>query len=307
MSSRFRRHPGKATIALLLTVVLLVTSVHSWAQDCCGNPVPIPRSFSSQTATGRRILRVAADPNNLPFSNQKLQGFENKIASLIAEELGAEIEYTWRAQRRGFFRETLKEGVCDLVLGVPAGFEMALTTKPYYRSSYVFVSRKDRALALGSLENPNLSALTIGVQLVGDDGANPPAAHALARRGLAANLRGFSVFGDYREENPPARIISAVAAGELDTAVVWGPLAGYFAKSCGETLVLAPIQPERDASGLRFAFSIAMATRKDAPAFRDEINGVIDRRALEITRILQEFGVPLVPVAVQPGKEHEPR
>src|SRR4051794_21309122 len=162
---------------------------------------------ASQGDQTNRVLRIAADPNNLPFSNAKLEGFENKIAELIAHDLGAKIEYSWRAQRRGFFRETLKENKADLVLGAPADFERALTTQPYYRSSYVFVSRKDRGLNIRSFDDEALRTLRVGVQLIGDDGANPPPAHALARRGIITNVVGFMLYGDYSEENPPARII----------------------------------------------------------------------------------------------------
>src|SRR5436190_17452190 len=155
----------------------------------------------SQGAITQPVLRIAADPNNLPFSNERLEGFENKIANLVARELKAEVQYLWRAQRRGFFRETLKTGDCDLVLGVPVGFQQALTTVPYYRSSYAFVYRRDSGLDLKSLDDPRLRALRIGVQLVGDDGANTPPAHALAIRGLVTNIVGYTLYGDYRQAN----------------------------------------------------------------------------------------------------------
>src|SRR3954469_11742113 len=138
-------------------------------------------------AATNQVLRIAADPNNLPFSNERLEGFENKIAEVVAEQLGAELRYTWRAQRRGFFRETLKSGDCDIVLGVPTGLEGALTTEPYYRSSYVFVTRKDGGLRLSGMDDVQLHAARIGVQLIGDDGANTPPAHALAMRGIITN------------------------------------------------------------------------------------------------------------------------
>src|SRR4051812_33001916 len=164
-----------------------------------------PTSSAADPAPSRRVLRIAADPNNLPFSNERREGFENKIADLLAQELVAEIEYTWHAQRRGFFRETLKDGNCDLVLGVPNHFERALTTQPYYRSSYVFVFRTDSGLSLQSLDDPALRGLRIGVQLVGNDGADTPPAHALARRGIITNMVGFTLYGNYRDPNPPAR------------------------------------------------------------------------------------------------------
>src|SRR5256885_780200 len=174
------------------------------------------------------VLRIAADPNNLPFSNEKLEGFENKIAELIARDLNAGIEYRWRAQRRGFFRETLKEGDCDLVLGVPTGFERALTTKAYYRSSYAFVYRKDSGITVKSFDDPQLRTLRVGIQLIGDDGANTPPAHALAARNIVTNIVGFTVYGDYARQNPAAQIVDAVIEKNVDVAGIWGPLAGYF-------------------------------------------------------------------------------
>ena len=128
-------------------------------------------------------LRVCADPNNLPFSNDRGEGFENKIAELIAAELGAELKYTWWAQRRGFVRNTLKAGDCDLWPGVISGFELLATSRPYYRSTYVFVTREDRDLDIASFDDPRLRQLTIGVQMIGNDAMNTPPAHALARRG----------------------------------------------------------------------------------------------------------------------------
>src|SRR5207253_1835343 len=147
----------------------------------------------------------------LPFSNRRLEGFENRIGALIARELGAKVSYTWWAQRRGFFRNTLKAGLCDVVLGVPAGFEMAATTRPYYRSTYVFVTRRGRGLDVRSFDDASLRRLKIGVPLAGNDYANPPPAHALSRRGIVDNVVGYTLYGDYAAANPPARIVEAVA------------------------------------------------------------------------------------------------
>ncbi|MDQ3821120.1 MAG: transporter substrate-binding domain-containing protein [Acidobacteriota bacterium] len=147
------------------------------------------------------VLRVCADPNNLPFSNSKGEGFENRIAELIAREMNADLEYTWWAQRRGFIRNTLKAGECDVVIEVPASFEMALTTSPYYRSTYVFVYRKDRRLNISSFDDPILRRLKIGVQMIGDDFSNAPPAHALSNRHIIDNVEGFTVYGNYSEQN----------------------------------------------------------------------------------------------------------
>src|SRR5215217_8214805 len=194
-------------------------------------------SLFSAAASGRatearlaaNALRVCADPNNLPFSNAKGQGFENRIAELVAREMGRSVKYTWWAQRRGFVRNTLNAGDCDVIIGVPASFDLTAVTNPYYRSSYVFVTRRDRNIHVSSYDDPILRKLRIGVQLVGDDGANTPPVHALGQRGIRGNLKGYLVYGDYREPNPPARIVDAVVKGEVDVAIVWGPLAGFFA------------------------------------------------------------------------------
>jgi quinoprotein dehydrogenase-associated probable ABC transporter substrate-binding protein len=241
-----------------------------------------------------RELRVCADPNNLPFSNQREEGFENRLADLIARDLGATVKYTWRPQRRGFIRNTLGAGLCDVIMGMPSGAERVLTTRPYYRSTYVFVYRKDRQLAIRSLDDPKLKQLKIGVQLIGDDYANTPPVHALSRRGIVGNLVGFTVFGDYSQENPPARIIEAVVAGQVDIALAWGPLAGYFAGRSGADLAVIPVSPASDPPALKFSFDIGLAVRQDAAALRDELQAVLVRREPEIRRLLAEYGVPLV-------------
>jgi mxaJ protein len=244
----------------------------------------------------RRELRVCADPNNLPFSNRRGQGFENRLAELVARDLGAEVRYTWWAQRRGFFRSTLNAGLCDLVAGMPASLELAWPTRPYYRSSYVFVSRRDRGLAIRSFDDPALRSLTIGVQLIGDDYTNTPPAHALARRGITGRLVGYRVQDDYAQPNPPAQIVDAVARGEVDIAVVWGPLAGYFAGRQRVPLVLTPVEPRIDLPFLPFVFDIAMGVRRGDTAFRASVESVLVRRRPEIDRLLAEYGVPRLDV-----------
>ncbi len=260
-------------------VALLLISLNSFVCDGAEQPA--------------RVLHVAADPNNMPFSNQKLEGFENKIAELLAADLGAKVEYEWRAQRRGFFRETLKHGDADVVVGVPAHFDMALTTAPYYRSSYVFVSRKDRNLNLRSFDDPRLHELKIGVQLVGNDGRDTPPAHALAARGIVNNVRGFTLYGDYTQLNPPARIIDAVANGDIDVAIAWGPLAGYFAKLSKTPMEVVPVTPENDGP-LRFAFDVSLGVRKSDPALKEQIDRVLSERREEIGRLLDQYNVPRV-------------
>src|SRR5215210_5847248 len=196
---------------------------------------------AANKAPKRRVLRVAADPNNLPLSNDKGEGFENKLAKLLADELHADLQYVWHAQRRGFFRETMTQGDCDLAMSAPTHFQRALTARPYYRSSYMFVTRKDRHLKIESLDDPQLQKLKIGVQVIGDDGVNTPPAHALAARGIIDNVVGYTVYGDYSQPNPTARIIESVANGDVDVAITWGPLAGYFAPRQRVPLELVPL------------------------------------------------------------------
>jgi mxaJ protein len=160
---------------LLLCIAVLASTVA--AAGCPSRPA-------------RPSLRVCADPNNLPFSNRAGAGFENRIAELLASDRHATLEYTWWAQRRGFVRNTLAAGACDVLIGVPSGFDPVATTRPYYRSSYVFVSKRDRTRDLHSFDDPRLPALRIGVQMIGDDFANTPPAHALARRGMTRNVVG---------------------------------------------------------------------------------------------------------------------
>jgi mxaJ protein len=246
--------------------------------------------FASET--NKLILRVAADPNNLPFSNERLEGFENRIADLIAKELHAEIQYNWRAQRRGFFRETLKANEADLVMGVPAEFERAVPTRSYYTSSYVFVTKKERGLEFRNLDDPRLRTLRVGVQVVGDDYANTPPAHGLSTRGIVTNVLGYTLYGNYAQANPPAEIISAVERDEIDVALVWGPLAGYFALRAKTSLDVRPIEPtERDAD---LIFSIAIGCRRKDPDLRKKVDAIMEAHRSEIEAILADYHVPRV-------------
>ena len=255
------------------------------------------------TIADARELRVCADPNNLPFSNERGEGFENKIAELIADELGVTLSYTWWAQRRGFIRNTLNTGSCDLVTGTTNGIEMLRTTLPYYRSGYTFVTRQDGP-KVSSLDDPILHNLRIGIQLVGEDGANPPPAEALARRGIVDNVRGYLVYGDYREQSPAAAIMDAVAKGEIDVAIVWGPVAGYFAGRESMPLKVALVTPQNDGPRLPMVFDINMGVRRDDPTLRDEINAALSKLRPKIDAVLANYGVPRADLPVE--MQHAP-
>jgi mxaJ protein len=260
---------------------------------------------TTAAAASEGELRVCADPNNLPFSNSAEAGFENRLAAMVAEHFGQQVSYTWWAQRRGFIRNTLKAGRCDVVMGVPAGYDLVETTKPYYRSSYVFVTRQDRHLELSSLLDPRLHHLVIGVHLIGDDGNNPPPAQALGDQGIVDNVRGYSIYGDYRQADPPARLIEAVESGKIDVAAAWGPLGGYFAQRSPVPLTVTPIRDYERFPSQQFQFAIAMGVRKGDDALRDRLNEFLDEHRSEITSLLRSYGVPLVdqPVTVSGGHE----
>jgi mxaJ protein len=250
-------------------------------------------SAALAAATPERELRVCADPDNLPFSNRAGEGFENRIAEVVAADLGASVRYAWHPQRKGFVRQTLKAGVCDLVIGVPAGYEPMLTTSPYYRSSYVFVYAKDRSLDLRSFDDSLLRDLRIGLHAFGDDGANSPAAHALAQRGIVGNLIGFTILDT--NDSPSGAIIDAVARGEIDVAIVWGPFAGYFARQQSVPLALVPVAAVGESAPMPFVYDIAMGVRRGDLTLKAEIESVLARRHGEIRQVLDDFRVPLVP------------
>jgi mxaJ protein len=239
-------------------------------------------------------LRVCADPNNLPFSDSAQRGFENRIASLVAADLGRTVSYTWWAQRRGFARNTLNAGACDLIIGTASGAELMATTRPYYKSSYMFVSRRDRALGVRSFDDSALRHLKIGVQLVGDDFANTPPVHALANRGITKNVVGYMVYGDYAQTAPERRVVDAVERGDVDIAVVWGPLAGYLAQRSPVPLDLVPVSPQLDLPYLPFVFDVAMGVRRADSTFRYQLDTIIQRRQPSIDSILTAYGVPLL-------------
>jgi quinoprotein dehydrogenase-associated probable ABC transporter substrate-binding protein len=248
----------------------------------------------STGASADATLRVCADPNNLPFSNRAGAGFENALADLVARDLHRGVAYTWWPQRRGFVRHTLSAGDCDVVIGVPAGYRLTLTTAPYYRSSYVFVTRADRHLAIRSFDDPRLKSLRIGVHTIGDDYNNVPPARALVARGIVGNISGYSIYGDYSRPDPPRTLIDAVARGDVDVAIAWGPLAGYFAARERTPLRVDPVPAEDARADTPMTFAIAMGVRKDDLALRDALDGIIARRHDEIDALLRRYGVPLV-------------
>jgi mxaJ protein len=278
------------------------------AIEIIGTPLALAILVGAAVAEGdasnrHGTLRICADPNNMPFSNEHEEGFENKLARLLGAALGQNISYFWSAQHRGFIRRTLNAGDCDILMGVPTLLDMVETTRPYYGSGYVFVSRADRHLDITSIRDPRLRSLRIGIQLVGDNGFNTPPAHAIAAQGITANVTGYTLYGDYSLANPPAAIISAVANGEIDIAAAWGPLAGYFVNHSDIAMTVTPIENTDEFAPLTFRFDIAMGVRKGDHGLRNQLDAFIARDQPMIFEILRSYGVPLVDTHVSPSSQ----
>ncbi|HEX6111007.1 MAG TPA: quinoprotein dehydrogenase-associated putative ABC transporter substrate-binding protein [Geminicoccaceae bacterium] len=231
-------------------------------------------------------LRVCADPNNLPFSNEAGEGFENKIAELLAEDLGVDLAYTWHPQVIGFVRNTLGARACDLVIGIVTTSELMQNTNPYYRSSYALVQRADAAAKVTSLADPKLSQLRIGAV------AQTPPIDVLARQGLLKNVAPYHLMVDTRFESPGREMVEDVAAGELDVGVLWGPIAGYWAKQQSVPLEVVPITGEN--TGARMDFRITMGLRRNEPQWKGILNEFLSKHKAEIQQILLDYGVPLL-------------
>lgn len=242
-------------------------------------------------AAQARELRVCADPDNLPFSNRKAEGFENQILDLVAKRMGADLVYVWSDERRATALEVMNRGRCDIVPGMIAGRAGVATTRPYMRSSYAFVTRGD---AVAGFDDPRLRGLRIGVQSVGDDAVTPPV-EALLRRGLKANIQPFTFHGNASDQNTAGGIVSAVANRQIDAAVLWGPFAGYYASQHSSPLKVQfaasrPTDPP-------MVFAIAMATRLSDSALRDDLDEALFASRSAIMDILAHFHVPLLPLA----------
>jgi mxaJ protein len=238
----------------------------------------------------------------MPLSNQKGEGFEQKIAELIGKEWNTKVEYAWWPVRRGFFSRALNGRYCDVAIEAPSGLDMAGVTKPYFRSGYVFLTRKDSGLDVTSLADPRLKKLKIGVNLLHSDAENTPPAMALSRHGVVGNLIGYSTF--YTEEDRPEDIVEAVAKKEVDIAIVWGPLAGYFAKKSQVPLLLTPLAERDSLSDFPFRFNIAMGVRRRDRELRDSLDVLLERKQPEIQAILKAYNVPVFPV-VEEGDDDD--
>lgn len=258
-----------------------------------GAAVAVPAAAQRPSPPQPGVLRVCNDPDNMPFSNQKEEGFENKIAQLIAKEWNAKLQYVWYPTRRGYFR-ILNGMYCDLIIQAPGGLDMAGTTDPYYRSGYVFVTRQDSKLAdIKSLADPRLKKARIGVTLLPSDEQLPPTM-ALSHYGVVGNLRGYH--GWYNDDDRPEDVVNAVANDSVDLAIVWGPLAGYFAKRSQVPLKLTPLGERDSLADVPFRYDIAMAVRRRDRELRDSLQKTLKAKGPEIQAILKEYNIPMFPV-----------
>ncbi|HEX6535736.1 MAG TPA: substrate-binding domain-containing protein [Gemmatimonadaceae bacterium] len=289
MRSSWSRLVALAVLALPTGAVALAAQATDTGTT---TQIGVPEGTIPTTKAWRdlKMFRVCGDPDNMPFSNSKQQGFENRIASLIATALGDSLVYLWWPHRRGFVRSTLRSAECDVIMGVPTGFDPALETKPYYSSTYYVVSRADRHIDVRSLDDPAIKKLKIGVNIIGYDYTNTPPAEALAARGIS-NLKGYSTF--YGEEHQPRDIIDGVVNGEVDIALVWGPLAGYFAKHSPVPLKLVAL-PDSDSTGLPFAYDMAIGVRHADRELKTKLDSILEAKRDEIQAILREYNVPTV-------------
>lgn len=212
---------------------------------------------------------------------------------MIAGDLGMQVVYTWFPQRGSFFRKTLDARKCDVVMGVPAGMAGIDTTQPYYRSGYVFVSRLDRNLNIASLDDPRLHQLRIGIHNLGDTDREAPPVHALTSRGIVSNLVGYNIFGSNLDEtNPSSDLIKAVENGDIDLALAWGPIAGYFARFSPVPLVVSPVEGDSSNPNLPLNFDIAAGVRKEDDMLKQQLDSELQRRRTEIQHLLVSYGIP---------------
>ena len=241
-----------------------------------------------------KVLRVCADPSNMPFSNDKGDGFENKIARLLAEKLRKDLAYTYYPGATGFIRNTLNAHLCDVVLGMPQGNDLVQPTNPYYRTTYAIVTRAGSDLAnLKSLDDPRLKETGRHIGLV----ANTPPGNLLAATGLLGAVKPYALMVDTRVESSSAAMIADLERGDLDVAILWGPFAGYYAKKAGERLVVTPLA---DARGTRMSFRIAFGVRHSDQNWKRELNQFIAQNKTPLDKILEEYGVPLLGEDGQP-------
>ena len=256
---------------------------------------------SAARATAPKPLVVCSDPDNMPFSNAKGEGFENRLAVIVAAQLGRPLAYDWLPQRPDLVREELAAGRCDMVIGVPTQSDWLKPTQPYYWSSYVLISRADRKLDITSLKDHRLRHLKIGVASVGVNDLYSPPAHVLAGLGLAKQLIGYQIDGEANRITERGRIVDAVVHGDIDIAALWEPLAGYFVQRQPVKLNVIPVGDTDEFSSrkthfelLGLQYEISMGVRQGNETLFRQLDRVIEHEHPAIAALLASFGVPLI-------------
>jgi len=232
-----------------------------------------------------KVLRVCADPHNMPFSTEKGEGFENKLAELFAQKLGKGLSYAWYPQATGFVRNTLAAHKCDLIMGAPQGDDVVQVTNPYYRSAYALVF-KEGLDGVDTLSDPRLKGKRIGVV------AGTPPGNNMATNGLMANAKPYPLVIDTRVDSSAAAMMRDLATGEVDAGVLWGPMAGYYARQASAAVTVVPLV--RETSGPRLAYRIAMGVRHSDQEWKRLLNRLIRESQPAINKLLLSFGVPLL-------------
>ncbi|MEW8648434.1 MAG: substrate-binding domain-containing protein [Candidatus Thiodiazotropha endolucinida] len=257
----------------LLPLILLLAPLSAWSK-------------TTYEARNKEYLTVCGDPNHMPFSNKKLEGFENRIAKLIADDLNRTLRYYWWPQTIGFVRNTLRIRLCDLVMGVTSVNELLQNTNPYYRSVYTLVYRKDSGLTLRTLDAAKLTDLKIGVV------AGTPPATLLSKYGLLEQVRPYQRTVDTRLFSPATRAVEDVADGNIDVAVIWGPIAGYVASRQETPLSVIPLPAKVDSVPL--AFNVSMGIRHRESNWKHQLNLELEKLSTDIEKILLEYNIPLL-------------
>ena len=265
--------PQRLTAPRVLLVALLLISLGAHAA-------------TDHEARSSQYLTVCGDPNNLPFSNDEMAGFENKIAELIAAESGRTLHYRWWPQTVGFVRNTLQTRLCDVIMGISTVNELVQNSNPYYRSVYTLVYRTDAGLTLRALDDPAVKGLRIGVV------AGTPPVSLLSRYDLLGQTKSYERAVDTRRYAPARDAVADVAKGQLDLAIIWGPIAGYEAPRQSVPLTLVPLPAQVDAVPL--AFSVSLGLRARESAWKHELNALLARLEPQIQAILKRYGVPLL-------------
>jgi quinoprotein dehydrogenase-associated probable ABC transporter substrate-binding protein len=241
----------------------------------------------------RKVLRVCSSPENLPYSNEKGEGFENKIAEIIADELKVPIEYTWYPLGMGLARRTLAAKKCDVILQTIQADEYTLNTNAYYRSTYALIYKKGAGLdGVTSIMDPKLK----GKKLSNQGG---PVGDQIAKAGLMQDAKSYRLMVDRRYDNPEKEIIEDVRSGVLDVGVVWGPLGGYAARPYKDELAIVPLLDEVDGTS-RIEYRMTMGVRVNEVAWKRQLNEIIKKRQADIDKVLMDFGVPII------GEDNKP-